>query len=85
MEHLKFIVLAVGVSLVFGLVLGYWSGNRLGYERAKVDIQAARDAVAKKAVDEAAKTANPFKQVNPLEGVNANPFESAKKALNPFQ
>lgn len=85
MEQGKFIVLSVGLSLIIGLLLGYWSGNRLGYERAKADIQAARDAVAQKAVDDAAKAANPFKSANPLEDVDTNPFESAKKALNPFE
>ena len=85
MEQAKFVVLAVGVALVIGLVLGYWSGNRLGYERAKADIQATRDAVAQKAVDDASKTANPFKSANPLEDVSANPFENANKALIPFE
>ena len=85
MEQAKFVALAVGVALLLGLILGYWSGNRLGYERAKADIQAARDAVAQNAVDEAAKAANPFTSANPLENVNVNPFESAKKALNPFE
>ncbi len=84
MNNAKFMVLSTLLALVGGLVVGYWSGNRLGYERAKADAQATQEAVAKKAVDEATKAANPFKSVNPLEGVKVDPFENAKKALNPF-
>ena len=34
--------------------------------------------------EDAADAANPFKAANPLEGVESNPFEQAKKVLNPF-
>ena len=37
-----------------------------------------------KSAAEIGKAANPFGAVNPLEGVEANPFEKAKKVLNPF-
>lgn len=71
--------------LVVGLFLGYWYGQSVGYKQAGVDIKIAEALAAKKAGEEAAKKANPFQAVNPLEGVNANPFDKAKKALNPFQ
>jgi len=73
------------IILVAGLFLGYWYGNSSGYAKAEADIGAAQDALAKKASEEAVKQANPFQAVNPLEGVSANPFEKAKKALNPFE
>ena len=84
MGNMKLVALSTVLALVIGLVLGYWSGNQLGYERARADAQAAQEAVTQQAIDEAAKAANPFKTVNPLEGVKVDPFESAKKALNPF-
>lgn len=76
------------VLLIVGLALGYWYGTTraatTAYDKAVADIKAQQEEVAKKAGEEAAKTANPFKVENPLEGVEANPFSDAKKALNPF-
>lgn len=76
------------VLLVVGLGLGYWLGSfqayDRGYEKAIADAQGTQEAVAAKAGEQAAKAANPFQTTNPLEGVTANPFDEAKKKLNPF-
>lgn len=72
-------------ALVVGLVGGYWYGNKSGYDRAGADVKKLQEEVSKKATGDAAKAANPFQAVNPLQGVNANPFEKAKKILNPFR
>lgn len=71
------VVIAVGV-------LGYWVGNRQGYSRSQAEVKKAQEVAGRKAGEDAAKAANPFKGTNPLKGVNANPFEQAKKVLNPF-
>jgi len=71
------IVVAVGV-------LGYWVGDWQGYSRSQNDVKKAQEVAAQKAAEDAAKAANPFKATNPLEGVESNPFEEAKKVLNPF-
>ena len=76
-------VLAV-VALLVGIGGGFWYGESAGRARAQADVKAQQEELAKKAGEDAAKAANPFQTVNPLEGVKANPFESAKKALNPF-
>ena len=81
----KVLAVAVLVALVIGAAGGYWYGDRRGYSRAEADAKKIQEAAAKKAVDDAAKVANPFQAVNPLEGVNANPFQKAKNLLNPFQ
>lgn len=73
------------VALVMGLVGGYWFGNSSGYKRAQADVKKVQDEAAKKASEDAAKTANPFQAVNPLTGVEANPFEKVKNVLNPFK
>ena len=65
-------------------VLGYWVGDWQGYSRSQADVKKAQEVAGQKAADDAAKAANPFKATNPLEGVEANPFEEAKKVLNPF-
>lgn len=75
----------LALVLLIGLGLGYWYGNQSGYQKAQADIIAQQEELAKKAAEEATKQANPFKAVNPLEKVEANPFEKAKKALNPFE
>lgn len=59
-------------------------GDRIGYSRAQADVKKTQEVAAQKAADDAAKAANPFKAANPLEGVESNPFEEAKKVLNPF-
>ena len=79
----KKIILTVLV-LVGLFVAGFFYGDQRGYSRAKAEIKKVQEETAKKAAGEAAKAANPFQAANPLEGVNANPFEKAKKALNPF-
>lgn len=71
------VIVAVGV-------LGYWAGDWRGYSRSQAEVKKAQEVAAQKATEDAAKAANPFKASNPLEGVEANPFEEAKKVLNPF-
>jgi len=81
----------VMVAIVAVIVGGgaYWFGNSTGYDtgyaQAQADVKALQDESAAKAATEAAKSANPFQAVNPLEGVEANPFEKVKKVLNPFE
>ncbi|TAN58307.1 hypothetical protein EPN15_01470 [Patescibacteria group bacterium] len=81
--------LAIGIIfLIVGFVVGYWYGGSAsydkGYNSAIAEIKAQQEEAAKKASEEAAKTANPFQVNNPLEGVETNPFDKAKKILNPF-
>ncbi|MBI2627222.1 MAG: hypothetical protein HYW77_03185 [Parcubacteria group bacterium] len=71
------IVIAVGV-------LGYWVGDWQGYSRSQTDVKKAQEIAGQKAAKDAADAANPFKASNPLAGVESNPFEEAKKVLNPF-
>lgn len=75
-------------AVIVGLGLGYWFGTSQaydkGYKKAIADAQATQEAAAKRAAEEAARAANPFQAANPLEGVAADPFKEAKKALNPF-
>ena len=66
-------------------VLGYWAGDWQGYSRSQAGVKKAQELGAQKAAEDAAKAANPFKATNPLEGVESNPFEQAKKVLNPFE
>ena len=47
-------------------------------------VKKAQEIAGQKAAEDAAKAANPFGVANPLEGVETNPFEEAKKVLNPF-
>lgn len=65
--------------------LGRSSGYTAGYAQAQTDVQALQGEAARKGAEEAAKSANPFQAVNPLEGVETNPFEKVKKVLNPFE
>ena len=65
-------------------VLGYWAGNWQGYDKAQAEVKKTQELAGQKAGEDAAKAANPFKATNPLEGVKSNPFEEAKKVLNPF-
>ncbi len=89
----KRIVLWCAVIAIAGVLVGYAAGQRagfkkgdsVGYERARADIQKTEDLAAAKAAEDAAKAANPFQAANPLEGVSANPFDKAKKVLNPFE
>ena len=71
------------VAIVVG-TLGYLVGDRGGYARSQAEVKKIQEVAAQKAADDAAKAANPFKGINPLEGVDSNPFEKAKKVLNPF-
>ena len=71
--------------LAVGYVFGATSGYKKGYNAAEQDVKKIEEEAGKKAAEEAAKAANPFQAVNPLEGVEANPFEKAKKILNPFE
>ena len=82
------VVLAAVAALIVGVLAGYWYGGsrsyQVGYDKAVSDAQAAQDALAQQAAEDAAKAANPFQKVNPLEGVTSNPFEKTKEILNPF-
>lgn len=71
------IIVAVGV-------LGYWVGDWQGYSRSQAEVKKVQEVAGQKAAEDAAKAANPFKVANPLEGVESNPFEEAKRILNPF-
>ncbi len=87
------LIIASVIGLVVGLGLGYWygsssgysRGDSAGYKRAEEDIKKIQTAAGEKAAKDAATAANPFQGVNPLAGVESNPFEKAKKVLNPFQ
>ena len=72
------------IALVVVAVLAYWVGDWGGFNRSQADVKKAQEVAGQKAADDAAKAANPFKAANPLEGVESNPFEEAKKVLNPF-
>ncbi|MEK7128596.1 MAG: hypothetical protein AAB933_03485 [Patescibacteria group bacterium] len=83
----KNIWIKVVVVLVVLIALGLWySSSRYdaGYEAAIADIKAQQAEAGDKAAKAATDEANPFKVANPLQGVEANPFEKAKKTLNPF-
>ena len=77
------IVLIILVVLAF--LGGQALGKKQGYKQAQADIKQVQEEAAKKAVQDAAKAANPFQAVNPLQGVEANPFAKAKQVLNPFK
>ena len=84
----KNIWLIAVVLLVAGALAGYFYGSSTAYKKAYdvavADVKAQQEAAAKKATEDAAEAANPFRVDNPLEGVEANPFAEAQKALNPF-
>ena len=77
-------VLVLALGLIAGYFYGSYQAYNRGYDKAVSDTKAAQETLAKKAVEEAAKAANPFQTANPLEGVTANPFDKAKSVLNPF-
>ncbi|PCI20315.1 hypothetical protein COB64_02200 [Candidatus Wolfebacteria bacterium] len=72
------------VLFVVGIIVGYVVGFNKGEKSAIADIQAQQQAVTDQAVEEAAQDINPFEIENPLEGIEANPFDEAKDILNPF-
>lgn len=74
-------LIVVGGAIWFA----YKSGFDAGYGKAEADAESVRDESARRAAEEAAKSANPFQAVNPLSGIEANPFEKTKKILNPFE
>ena len=62
----------------------YSSGQKSGYAQAQADIKASQDSLARKATEQAANAANPFKATsNPLAGI-ADPLAKTKSILNPF-
>lgn len=81
----KNVIIIAIVVLIVGLAAGYMYGRQKGYQQAETDIKKLDEFAANKATDEAAKAANPFQTVNPLQGVEANPFQKMKKVLNPFE
>ncbi|OGI71111.1 hypothetical protein A3C60_01640 [Candidatus Nomurabacteria bacterium RIFCSPHIGHO2_02_FULL_37_45] len=75
------------VTLVVVSAIGLWYSGKTydeGYAAAIADIKAQQEEASNKAAQVATDEANPFKVENPLQGVEANPFEKAKKTLNPF-
>ena len=83
MNNGKLWLLTIVVAIAVG-ALGYWVGDRMGYSRSQAEVKKAQELAGQKAAEDAADAANPFKATNPLEGVESNPFEEAKKVLNPF-
>ena len=80
------VIAVIAVLVVAGAFwLGQSTGRKAGYAQAQADIQALQEESARVAADAAAKSSNPFQAVNPLEGVEANPFEKVKRVLNPFE
>lgn len=75
---------------IIGLIIvgvGFWYSSMVynkGYQTAIADIRAQQEEAGNRAAEAATDEANPFKVANPLQGVEANPFEKAKKTLNPF-
>ena len=82
MSRILWVWLVIAVAAFIG---GYFSGHSVGYKAAEMDSKKVQEEAAKKAAEDAAKAANPFQAVNPLAGVEANPFEKAKQILNPFK
>lgn len=83
----KNIWVKVVIVLAVIVVLGLWYASaryNQGYKAAIADIKAQQEEAGNKAAKAATDEANPFKVENPLQGVDANPFEKAKKTLNPF-
>lgn len=83
------LVIGVGITtLIVGAIAGYLYGSnngyKVGYNKAIADAKATQEALGEKAAEDAASAANPFKVTNPLEGVEANPFDETAKKLNPF-
>lgn len=76
------LLLIIGTGM---FLFGRSNGYSMGYVQAQADVQNVQEQAAQNAAFEAAKSANPFQAVNPLEGVEANPFEKVKKVLNPFE
>lgn len=77
----------VVIVLIAATVFSFWySGKKYnqGYQAAVADIKAQQEEAGNKAAKVATDQANPFKVKNPLQGVQANPFDQAKKTLNPF-
>ncbi|MAF80129.1 hypothetical protein CL629_03570 [bacterium] len=87
------IVVAVVIALIVGGVGGYLYGKSAGqtagydtgYTEAEEDLVKVQEEAARRTTEEAAKAANPFEIENPLENVEANPFEKVKEVLNPFE
>lgn len=84
-HRLLWVVVLFVVVVGAGAVGGFWYGKKRGYAQAETDQRAIQEQAAQKATAKAAKAANPFQAVNPLEGVEANPFEKTKNVLNPFK
>lgn len=82
MNNKNLIFIVTGVVVAF--ITGYSLGDSSGYKRAQEDFKKLEQASAEKSAEAVGKAANPFSAINPLEGVDSNPFEKAKKVLNPF-
>ncbi len=83
-KEVQYTVLGAVVVVALAGYLAWQGGYSRGYAKALTDAKTAQEELARKANNEAAKAANPFQAVNPLEGVTVNPFETAAQKLNPF-
>ena len=81
MNKNKWVTIVVAIVIALG---SWYLGRSQGYKSAAADIKAQQEEAGNKAAKAATDEANPFKVENPLQGVEANPFEKAKKTLNPF-
>ena len=87
---ISFVALIIGVVAGYsygkgaGYTHGYTQGDSAGFARAQDEAKKLQEVAGQKATEEAAKAANPFQTANPLQSVETNPFEKAKKVLNPF-
>lgn len=83
------LILGVIAALIIGVIGGYYFGSNVGYTsgytQAGTDIKKIQEDAARKASEEATKAANPFTVTNPLGDATVNPFDKAKKVLNPFE
>lgn len=71
---------AVSIIVVVAVLALVW----LIYSRSATPSSEEKTA-AQQVAEEVAKVENPFKVGNPLSTIETNPFEKAKKVLNPFE
>lgn len=58
--------------------------EQLVQQEVQRQLQAFQEEATRKAEEEVAQSANPFKAKNLLQGVEVNPLEKVKDELNPF-
>ena len=72
------VILIVALIAILGAL---WLGYSLYQERGP----SVEESVAQQAAEDVAQAENPFRGDNPLVDVETNPFDKAKKVLNPFE